>query len=83
MGSPPNPTLGQGVGSVRQIGPAAFGHGAAEEAIRLSVTVSTAEVRSNGAQLAEVAPLLSNGTIRAAPTARYPHERLRRMVVIT
>jgi len=35
-----------------------------DEADRLGITVSTTQVRSNGAQLREIAPLLDNGTIR-------------------
>jgi NADPH:quinone reductase-like Zn-dependent oxidoreductase len=53
-----------------------------EEAEKLGVTVSTTQVRSNGAQLAEVARLLNDGTIRVAidsdfklPKAREAHER--------
>ncbi|MBB4010423.1 NADP-dependent oxidoreductase [Allorhizobium taibaishanense] len=42
-----------------------------EEAARLGVTVSTTQVRSSGAQLAEIAPLLNNGTIRVAIDSRY------------
>lgn len=53
-----------------------------EEAKELGVTVSTTQVRSNGAQLAEVARLLSDGTIRVSidsefklADARKAHER--------
>jgi NADPH:quinone reductase-like Zn-dependent oxidoreductase len=51
-----------------------FGLGASggEEAETLGVTVSTTQVRSSGAQLAEVAPLLDNGTIRAAIDSVFP-----------
>lgn len=43
-----------------------------DEAARLGVTVSTTQVRSNGAQLAEIAPLLGNGTIRVAIDSAFP-----------
>jgi len=37
-----------------------------DESERLGVTVSTTQVRSSGAQLAQIAPLLNNGTLRIA-----------------
>lgn len=43
-----------------------LGYSGAEEAARLGVTVSATQVRSSGAQLAEVGPLLDDGTIRVA-----------------
>jgi NADPH:quinone reductase-like Zn-dependent oxidoreductase len=53
-----------------------------DEAERLGVIVSTTQVRSNGPQLAQIAPLLDNGTIRvvidstfALADARKAHER--------
>lgn len=51
-----------------------FGLGASggEEAETLGVTVSTTQVRSSGAQLAEVAPLLDDGTIRVAIDSVFP-----------
>jgi NADPH:quinone reductase-like Zn-dependent oxidoreductase len=61
-----------------------FGLGASggEEAAKLGITISTTQVRSSGAQLAEVAPLLDNGTIRVAidrtfalADAQKAHER--------
>tara|TARA_R110002020_G_scaffold143867_10_gene316666 strand:- start:390 stop:1385 length:996 start_codon:yes stop_codon:yes gene_type:complete len=61
-----------------------FGLGAVggEEADNRGVTVSTTQVRSSGAQLAELSGLLSNGTIRvvidsvfALAEARQAHER--------
>lgn len=61
-----------------------FGLGASggEEAAKLGITLSTTQVRSSGAQLAEVAPLLDNGTIRvgidrtfALADAQQAHER--------
>lgn len=49
-------------GALFPIFPLGFADG--EEAARLGVSVSTTQVRSNGAQLAEIAPLLDNGTIK-------------------
>jgi len=42
------------------------------EAEQLGVTMSTTQVRSNGAQLAEVAKLLDNGTIRVVIDSVFP-----------
>ncbi|MFZ3484941.1 NADP-dependent oxidoreductase [Sphingomonas sp. 3-13AW] len=65
------------------------------EAGRLGVTVSTTQVRSSGAQLAEIAPLLDDGTVRVVidsifplSDARLAHERaaeghLRGKIVLT
>lgn len=59
-----------------------LGFSGAEEAEKLGVTVSTTQVRSSGAQLAELAELLDAGTIRVAvdstfalADARKAHER--------
>jgi NADPH:quinone reductase-like Zn-dependent oxidoreductase len=59
-----------------------LGFSGAEEAEKLGVTVSATQVRSSGAQLAEVARLLDNGTVRVAidstfslADARNAHER--------
>ena len=49
-----------------------LGFQGAEEAKRLGVTVSAAQVRSNGTQLAEIARLLDDGTIRVAIDSTYP-----------
>jgi NADPH:quinone reductase-like Zn-dependent oxidoreductase len=51
-----------------------FGLGAtgAEEAEKLGVTMSTTQVRSSGAQLAETAKLLDNGTVRVAIDSTFP-----------
>lgn len=49
-----------------------LGYDGSDEAARLGVTVSTTQVRSNGAQLAEMAPLLSSGILRAAIDSRFP-----------
>lgn len=43
-----------------------------EEAEELGVIVSATQVRSSGSQLAKIAPLLSNGTIRAAIDSTFP-----------
>ncbi|MFJ9724927.1 NADP-dependent oxidoreductase [Streptomyces sp. NPDC101209] len=58
---------------------------AEEEAAKLGVTVSTAQVRSSGAQLAELGRLLDKGTVRVAidgtfalSDARAAHERAAR-----
>lgn len=42
------------------------------EAERLGVRVSTTQVNSNGAQLAEIAPLLDDGTIRLIIDSSFP-----------
>lgn len=49
-----------------------LGFASAEEAVRLGVTVSTTQVRSSGAQLLKLAPLLSDGTIRVVIDSTYP-----------
>jgi NADPH:quinone reductase-like Zn-dependent oxidoreductase len=51
-----------------------FGLGAtgAEEAEKLGITMSTTQVRSSGAQLAEIAELLDNGTISVAIDSVFP-----------
>lgn len=49
-----------------------LGFAGQEEAGRLGVTVSTTQVRSNGKQLAQMAPLLDSGTIRVAVGSTFP-----------
>lgn len=56
-----------------------------DEAAQLGVTVSSTQVRSNGAQLAQLAGLLDDGTIRVVIDSTYPlaearqaHERAAR-----
>ena len=46
--------------------PVFLGFDGADEAAERGITVSTAQVRSNGAQLAELAQLLAAGTVRVA-----------------
>ncbi|MEO8779406.1 MAG: NADP-dependent oxidoreductase [Rhodanobacter sp.] len=62
-----------------------LGFSGADEAEKLGVTVSTTQVRSSGAQLAELARLLEDGTLRVAidstfalADARQSHERAAR-----
>ena len=43
-----------------------------DEAANLGVTVSATQVRSNGAQLAELGRLLDSGTVRVAVDSTYP-----------
>ena len=49
-----------------------LGFSGSEEAEKLGVTVSSTQVRSSGAQLAELARLLDAGTIRAVIDSTYP-----------
>ncbi|NDW07871.1 NADP-dependent oxidoreductase [Jiella pacifica] len=49
-----------------------LGFSGAEEAEKLGVTVSATQVRSSGAQLAEVASLLDDGTVRVVIDGTYP-----------
>lgn len=65
--------------------PAYFGEFDDAENARLGVTVTSAQVRANGAQLAELAGLLENGVISVAIDSIYPlaeasqaHERAAR-----
>ena len=62
-----------------------LGFSGAEEAQKLGVTVSATQVRSNGAQLAELASLLDSGTVRVVIDSSFPlaqaasaHERAAR-----
>lgn len=62
-----------------------LGFSGAEEAGKLGITVSATQVRSNGAQLAELGRLLDAGTIRVVVDSTYPlaqarqaHERAAR-----
>ncbi|MGJ4946585.1 NADP-dependent oxidoreductase [Bradyrhizobium sp. HKCCYLS1011] len=62
-------TLKRG-GALFPIFPLGFSDG--EEAAKLGVTVSATQVRSSGAQLAEVARVLDDGTIRVAIDSTFP-----------
>ncbi len=62
-----------------------LGASGAEKAKAMGLTMSTTQVRSSGAQLAEVAPLLDSGAIKVAIDSTYPladaakaHERAAR-----
>lgn len=63
------PTIGRG-GALFPIFP--LGFDGAEAAAKLGITVSATQVRSSGAQLAELAALLDAGTIRVAIDSTYP-----------
>ncbi|MGQ5656305.1 NADP-dependent oxidoreductase [Streptomyces sp. EKR5.2] len=65
--------------------PVFFGEYDDEETAKLGVTVSGTQVRSNGAQLAELGPLLDAGTVHVAIDSTFPladaraaHERAAR-----
>lgn len=62
-------TLKRG-GALFPIFPLGFAGG--EEAAKLGVTVSSTQVRSNGAQLAQLGQLLDAGTIRVVIDSTYP-----------
>jgi NADPH:quinone reductase-like Zn-dependent oxidoreductase len=49
-----------------------LGFSGAEEAEKLGVTISTTQVRSNGAQLAQMRDLFDAGTIRVAIDSTFP-----------
>ncbi|RIY03676.1 NADP-dependent oxidoreductase [Aureimonas flava] len=55
-----------------------LGFDAADEARRLGITVSATQVRSNGAQLQQVAPLLNDGTVRVVIDSVFPLEEAAR-----
>lgn len=62
-----------------------LGFSGADEAATLGITVSTTQVRSSGVQLAEIAELLNDGTIRVIIDSTFPlaearkaHERAAR-----
>ncbi|MBP1204226.1 NADPH:quinone reductase-like Zn-dependent oxidoreductase [Duganella sp. 1411] len=55
-----------------------LGFSGADEAAKLGVTVSSTQVRSSGQQLAQLAPLLDAGTIRAVIDSSYPLADARR-----
>jgi NADPH:quinone reductase-like Zn-dependent oxidoreductase len=49
-----------------------LGFSGTEEAAKLGITVSATQVRSSGAQLAELARLLDDGTVRVAIDSTFP-----------
>jgi NADPH:quinone reductase-like Zn-dependent oxidoreductase len=49
-----------------------LGYTGAEEAAKAGYTVSSTQVRSNGAQLAQAGRLLENGSVRVAIDSRFP-----------
>ncbi len=55
-----------------------LGFSGADEAARLGVQVSTTQVRSSGAQLAQLGALLDRGTLRVAIDSTYPLAEARR-----
>jgi NADPH:quinone reductase-like Zn-dependent oxidoreductase len=55
-----------------------LGFNGTDEAERLGVTVSTTQVRSNGKQLAELARLIDQGTIRVVLDSTYPLAEVRK-----
>jgi NADPH:quinone reductase-like Zn-dependent oxidoreductase len=57
--------------------PVFFGEFDPDEVARLGVTVSMAQVRSNGPQLAELGRLLDDGTVRVAIDSTFPLARAR------
>jgi NADPH:quinone reductase-like Zn-dependent oxidoreductase len=82
------PTTGRFLRTLRRGGmlsPVFLGFSDAEKAAKLGVTVSMTQVRSNGAQLAELGRLLDAGTVRVAIDSTFPladaskaHERAAR-----
>lgn len=82
------PTTGRFLRTLKRGGalfPVFLGFADAEEAARLGITVSMTQVRSNGAQLAELGRLLAAGTVRVTidstfplPEVRQAHERAAR-----
>jgi NADPH:quinone reductase-like Zn-dependent oxidoreductase len=82
------PTTGRFLRTLKRGGalfPVFLGFADAEEAVRLGITVSMTQVRSNGAQLVELGRLLESGTVRVAIDSTFPlaearqaHERAAR-----
>jgi len=82
------PTTGRFLRTLKRGGalfPVFLGFSDAEEAAKLGITVSMTQVRSNGAQLAELGRLLAAGTVRVAIDSTFPlaearqaHERAAR-----
>lgn len=82
------PTTGRFLRTLKRGGalfPVFLGFSDAEEAVKLGITVSMTQVRSNGAQLAELGRLLDEGILRVAIDSVFPladarkaHERAAR-----
>jgi len=69
------PTTGRFLRTLKRGGalfPVFLGFSHAEEAEKLGITVSMTQVRSNGSQLAELARLLNDGTVRVAIDSTFP-----------
>ncbi|PRD41074.1 NADPH:quinone reductase [Phyllobacterium phragmitis] len=69
------PTTGRFLRTLKRGGalfPVFIGFSDAEEALRLGITVSMTQVRSNGSQLAEIGRLLDAGTVRVAIDSTFP-----------
>jgi NADPH:quinone reductase-like Zn-dependent oxidoreductase len=69
------PTTGRFLRTLKRGGalfPVFLGFSNADEAKKLGVTVSMTQVRSNGAQLAELGNLLDSGTVRVAVDSTFP-----------
>ncbi len=69
------PTTGRFLRTLKRGGalfPVFLGFSDAEEAVKLGVTVSMTQVRSNGPQLAELVRLLDTGTVRVAIDSMFP-----------
>lgn len=74
------PTTGRFLRTLKQGGalfPVFLGFADAEEAARLGITVSMTQVRSNGAQLAELGRLLAAGTVRVTIDSTFPLAEVR------
>jgi len=69
------PTTGRFLRTIKEGGalfPVFLGFSDTEQATRLGITVSMTQVRSNGRQLAELARLLDDGTVRVAIDSTFP-----------
>lgn len=69
------PTTGRFLHTLKRGGtlfPVFLGFSDAEEAVKLGVTVSMTQVRSNGLQLADLGRLLDAGTVRVAIDSTFP-----------
>jgi NADPH:quinone reductase-like Zn-dependent oxidoreductase len=69
------PTTGRFLRTLKRGGalfPIFLGFSDAEEAVKLGITVSMTQVRSDGRQLAELGRLLNDGTVRVAIDSTFP-----------